>query len=145
MANYYEWFKALHVICVISWMAGLLYLPRIFVYHTRAEAGSEMDKTFQTMEKKLLRIIMNPAMIGTYLFGLVLVAIYGLEALGVWFHIKIMAVIILTIMHMLMAKFRKAFAEGKNHHSETFYRFFNEAPAILMIIAVIMVIVKPFE
>lgn len=145
MADYYEWFKALHVIFVISWMAGLLYLPRIYVYHTRAKVGSEMDKTFQIMERRLLRIIMNPAMVGTYTFGLILVWIYGLEALGAWFHIKISAVILITILHMLMARFRRAFAEGKNHHSEKFYRFFNEVPAFLMIITVIMVIVKPFE
>jgi putative membrane protein len=145
MADYYEWFKALHVISVISWMAGLLYMPRLFVYHTKAKRGSEMDKTFQTMERRLLKAIMNPAMIGAYVFGLMLVGIYGLEALGAWFHIKILAVIILTICHMLMARFRRGFAEGKNHHSERFYRFFNEIPTIAMIIAVIMVVVKPFE
>lgn len=145
MADYYDWFKALHVISVISWMAGLFYLPRLYVYHTRATKGSEMDKTFVVMEKKLLRIIMNPAMISSYFFGLMLVYIYGLEALGIWFHIKLLAIIVLTIFHMLLARFRRAFEEGRNNYSETFYRYLNEVPTIMMIIAVIMVIVKPFE
>ena len=145
MASYYEWFKALHIISVISWMAGLLYLPRLYAYHTRASAGSEMDKTFQIMEARLLRIIMNPAMIFTFIFGLLLTHIYGPIALGKWFHIKMTAVMLLAGYHGMLAKWRKDFANGNNTHSEKFYRIINEVPAVLMIITVIMVTVKPFE
>ena len=122
MANYYEWFKALHVIAVIAWMAGMFYLPRLFVYHTQAEVGSEMDRTFQVMERKLLRLIMNPAMIASITLGLINAQIYGFQALGLWFHIKMLAVILLVIFHGLFARWRKAFAEGRNVHSEKFFR-----------------------
>ncbi len=145
MANYYTWFKALHVISIICWMAGLFYLPRLYVYHAKAEKGSQLDLTLQVMERRLLRIIMNPAMIFSYCFGLINAYIYGLEALGQWFHIKMAAVLGLTIMHGFFARWRKNFAAGENKRSDKFYRFFNEVPPILMIIAVIMVIVKPFE
>jgi putative membrane protein len=145
MEDYFLWYKALHILAVISWMAAMLYMPRLFVYHTRAEAGSEMDKTFQLMERKLFRVIMTPAMIVTYIFGILVAYIYGMEALGIWFHIKMLAVVVLTAFHGIMAKWRKDFANGNNKHSERFYRMVNEIPAIFMIIAVIMVIVKPFE
>lgn len=143
--EYYFWYKSIHIIAVISWMAALFYMPRLFVYHTRAEIGSEMDKTFQIMEKKLLRIIMNPAMIVTYIFGLLNAYIYGFAALGMWFHIKMGAVLGLTIFHGLQARWMKKFATGNNTHSERFFRMINEIPVVLMIIAVIMVTVKPFE
>jgi len=139
------WYKAIHVISVISWMAAMFYMPRLFVYHTRAKIGSEMDRTFQLMEHKLLKIIMTPSMILTYFFGILIAYIYGFVALGVWFHIKMTAVLGLTIFHGLLAKWRKDFINGNNNHSEKFYRLMNEIPPILMIIAVIMVIVKPFE
>lgn len=145
MEEYFIWYKTFHVISVISWMAAMFYLPRIFVYHTKAEIGSEMDKTFQIMEKRLLKIIMTPAMLSTYIFGLLTAYVYGLVALGIWFHIKMLAVLGLTIMHGLCAKWVKDFAKGENKHSEKFYRMVNEVPTILMILAVIMVIVKPFE
>lgn len=145
MAEYYTWYKAIHVISVIFWMAGLLYLPRLYAYHARAEVGGELDKTFQTMERRLLKIIMNPAMLVTYIFGLMNAHIYGFVALGGWFHIKMLAVGALTIMHMYLAKCRKDFVRGENKNSERFYRIINEIPAILIVIAVIMVIVKPFE
>ena len=145
MADYFMWYKAIHVISVISWMAAMFYMPRLFVYHTRAEIGSDMDKTFQLMEHKLLKIIMTPSMILTYFFGILIAYIYGFVALGVWFHIKMTAVLGLTIFHGLLAKWRKDFINGNNNHSEKFYRLINEIPPILMIIAVVMVIVKPFE
>jgi protoporphyrinogen IX oxidase len=145
MADYYDWFKAFHIIFVISWMAGIFYLPRLFVYHTKVKIGSEQDGLFQTMERRLLRGIMNPAMIGTYVFGLINAYIYGVEALGFWFHIKMTAVIALTIIHGLLARWRKDFEKGQNKHSEKFYRIFNEVPVIAMIVAVIMVVTKPFE
>lgn len=145
MADYYDWFKAVHIIFVISWMAGIFYLPRLFVYHTKVKIGSEQDKMFQTMERKLLRIIMNPAMIGAYVFGLINAYIYGVEALGVWFHIKMTGVIIITIIHGFLARWRKDFEAGQNKHSEKFYRVINEVPAIAMVLIVIMVVIKPFE
>lgn len=145
MSDYYDWFKAFHIIAVISWMAGILYLPRLYVYHTRAKFGSEMDKTFQIMEYRLLKFIMNPSMIATYLFGFIIAYIYGLKDIGIWFHVKITMVLILTIMHGLMAKWRKDFVAGKNTKTEYFYRIANEIPTIAMMVAVIMVIVKPFE
>jgi putative membrane protein len=145
MEDYFMWYKAIHVISVISWMAAMFYMPRLFVYHTRAKIGSEMDKTFQQMEHKLLKIIMTPSMISTYFFGILIAYIYGFVALGVWFHIKMTAVLGLTIFHGLLAKWRKDFINGNNNHSEKFYRLMNEIPPILMIIAVIMVIVNPFE
>ncbi|MGV2432131.1 MAG UNVERIFIED_CONTAM: protoporphyrinogen oxidase HemJ [Rickettsiaceae bacterium] len=145
MSDYYDWFKAIHIIFVISWMAAIFYMPRLFVYHVNAKKDSEVDKTFQIMERKLQRIIMNPSMIGTYIFGLISAYIYGFAALGKWFHIKMLAVLVLTIIHALLARWRKDFAAGKNTHSEKFYRYFNEIPVIAMIIAVIMVVLKPFE
>lgn len=145
MSSYYLWFKAFHLISVISWMVGLLYLPRLYAYHTRVVKNSETDKLFQLMESRLLRIIMNPAMIATYIFGIINSYIYGLIALGKWFHIKMVAVLIITIFHGLLARWRKNFANGENKHSEKFYRTINEVPTIFMIIAVIMVIVKPFD
>lgn len=145
MGNYYEWFKAFHIIAVIAWMAGMLYLPRLYIYHTRAKVGSDMDKTFQIMEYRLLKFIMNPAMIATYILGLSNAYIYGFPALGIWFHIKMLMVLIITIVHGLLACWRKDFAAGKNKHSEHFYRVANEVPTIAMMVAVIMVVVKPFE
>jgi len=145
MAHFYLWFKAFHVASVICWMAALFYLPRLYVYHTKAARGSELDKTLQMMEYRLLKIIMNPAMIASYIFGLINAYIYGFEALGIWFHIKITMVLGLTALHGFLAKARKNFAGGTNTHSEKFYRILNEVPPIFMLIAVIMVIVKPFE
>ena len=145
MSDYYEWFKAFHIIAVITWMAGIFYLPRLYVYHTRAKVGSEMDKTFQIMEYRLLKFIMNPSMIAAYLFGFIVAYIYGFKALGVWFHVKMAMVLVITVMHGLMARWRKDFVKGKNTHSEHFYRVANEVPTIAVMIAVIMVVVKPFE
>lgn len=143
MANYYLWIKAFHLIAVISWMAGLLYLPRLYVYHSLVEKNSDMDKTFQIMEKKLLKIIMNPAMVLSYLFGIILVYIYGLRALGTWFHLKFLLVLILSGFHGFLAKYRKDFAMGVNSKSDKFFRTINEIPTIIMIAVVILVIVKP--
>lgn len=145
MAQYYEWFKVLHLIALICWMAGLLYLPRLYVYHSTVKIGSESDELFKKMELKLLRYIMNPAMLATFLFGVILSGIYGMQALGLWFHLKMMFVLILALFHSLLARWRKDFFHGKNKHSERFYRIVNELPAILMIFIIIMVIIKPFD
>ncbi|MFN7037957.1 MAG: protoporphyrinogen oxidase HemJ [Alphaproteobacteria bacterium] len=145
MAEYYMWIKAFHLIFVISWMCGLLYLPRLFAYHANTITGSELDQTFKTMENRLLKIIMNPAMIMTYILGILLAMIYGFNNLGVWFHYKVLFVLILSTMHGIMVKWKKDFAIGRNIHSNKFYRIINEVPALIMICIVILVIVKPFE
>ncbi|MCP5369866.1 MAG: protoporphyrinogen oxidase HemJ [Rickettsiaceae bacterium] len=145
MEEYFLWYKVAHIIAVICWMAGLFYLPRLFVYHSNIEPGSETDLLFQTMERRLLRGIMNPAMVATYIFGILIAYIYGIEALGIWFHIKVLAVLALSAFHGFLAKCRKDFVNGINKNSANFFRIINEIPTILLIIIVIMVIVKPFE
>lgn len=144
LLEYYFYIQALHVIAVISWMAGLLYLPRLFVYHVDAKAGSELSETLKIMEAKLLRIIMNPAMIAAWVFALIM--IYAQPALFQegWMHAKLTAVIAMTIMHMVFAKWRKDFAADNNQKSQKFYRIWNEVPAVLMVIIVFMAIAKPF-
>lgn len=144
MGDYYEWIKAFHVISIISWMAGMLYLPRLFVYHCGAIKGGEADQNFIVMERKLIRYIINPAMIASIILGLMLVHIYGFSNLGISFHIKMSAVILLIALHGMFVKWHKAFANGTNNHSHIFYRIINEAVTVLMIVAVIMVVVKPF-
>lgn len=143
-ATAYAWTKALHVMSVIAWMAGLLYLPRLFVYHVDAEKGSDKSETFKIMERRLMRGIMNPAMMASVVFGLVLMAAAGPAIWHtLWFPVKAAAVIAMLVMHVLCGKWRRAFAEDRNVHSGRFYRFMNEVPAVLMVVIVIMVIVQP--
>ena len=142
---YYAWIKALHVMAVIAWMAGLFYLPRLFVYHAeRATVGSELDLTFQVMEDKLLRLIMRPAMITAWICGLLMIAMGGLDFGAVWGWAKLLAVIAMTGAHGWMAARLKDFAAGRNTRSGRSYRLANEVPTVLMIVAVVAVIVKPF-
>lgn len=138
----YDIVKILHIVAVISWFAGLLYLPRIFVYHTQVATGSESDKIFQTMERRLLRYIMNPAMILVLIFGFYLAWQIGFEF--VWLHIKLTLVAILVFYHHLLSRWRKDFEKGQNKHSQKFYRIINEVPTVAMIIIVSLVILKPF-
>lgn len=145
MAEYYMWLKAFHLIFVISWFAGLFYLPRLFVYHCAIKVGSKEDKLFQTMERKLLRVIMNPAMILSLVFGLWIAQIYGFKNLGGWFHIKMTLVVFILYFHHFLGRRRKDFENGKNKYSAKFYRIINEVPTVLMIAIVILAIVKPFE
>ena len=140
----YEWIKALHVIAVISWMAGMLYLPRLFVYHCEAERGSKQSETFKVMEQRLLRAIINPAMIVTWLAGLYLVWV-GHWYSAPWFHAKFLLVLILSGVHGFFARCVKDFAADKNLRSQRLYRIINEVPTIMMILIVILVIVKPFR
>ena len=140
----YEWIKALHVIAVISWMAGMLYLPRLFVYHCEAERGSKQSETFKVMERRLLRAIINPAMIVTWLAGLYLVWA-GHWYSAPWFHAKFLLVLILSGVHGFFARWVKDFAADQNSRSQKFYRIINEVPTVLMILIVILVIVKPFS
>ena len=144
LAESYAWVKVLHVISVISWMAGLFYLPRLFVYHAERVAQSgESDALFQVMERRLLRAIMNPAMIATWVFGLMLVATPGIVDWGmVWPWTKGISVLAMTWFHMWLAARRKDFAAGQNVRSGRTYRMMNEVPTLLMILIVASVIVK---
>jgi putative membrane protein len=144
----YDWIKAFHIIAVIAWMAGMLYLPRLFVYHCAAEKGSLQSETFKVMERRLLRAIMSPAMIATWLFGLWLGwngpdSRFGWFASG-WLGSKLVLVLALTAMHGLCARWVKDFAADNNRHTQRFYRIINEVPTVLMIGIVILVVVKPF-
>jgi putative membrane protein len=139
----YVWIKALHVIAVISWMAGMLYLPRLFVYHCEADAGSKQSETFKVMERRLLKAIINPAMVVTWLAGLYL-AWAGQWLSAGWFHGKLLLVLILSGIHGLFSRWVKDFANDRNCRSQKFYRIINEVPTILMIGIVVLVIVKPF-
>ena len=144
----YGWIKAIHIIAVVAWMAGMLYLPRLFVYHCAAERGSVQSETFKVMERRLLRAIMNPAMIATWLLGLWLAWLgpdsrYGWFA-SPWLQAKIVLVLVLSAMHGMVARWVKDFGADRNPHSQRFYRIINEVPTILMIGIVLLAVLKPF-
>ena len=141
----YLWIKALHIISVIAWMAGLLYLPRLFVYHTDAEAGSELSEKLKVMERRLLRYIMNPAMLSSLLFGGLLLLNYDSEEwIQGWLHGKLGLAVLLVVSHIAMGRWRRDFAQDRNTRPQKFYRIANEAPTVLMIGIVILAVVKPF-
>ena len=141
--NYYLLFKSLHLIAVISWMAGLLYLPRIFVYHSEATHESQIE-IFKTMERKLYNYIMMPAMLLTWLFGILLVhSITSSVFLELWMQIKIIAVLILTHYHFTLGKHLRNFAADNNQKSSRFFRIYNEIPTIILIVVIFVVIFKP--
>jgi putative membrane protein len=139
-----EWVKALHVISVIAWMAGMLYLPRLYVYHADAEIGSRQSETFKLMERRLYRGIINPAMILTFVFGIWMIAWGAVDWSMIWPWVKAAAVILMSAYHGVLGRWRRAFAEDRNTRPARFYRLVNEVPTVLMIVIVIMVIVKPF-
>jgi putative membrane protein len=139
----YEWAKALHVIAVISWMAGMLYLPRLFVYHVDAPVGSQQSETFKIMERRLLKAIINPAMVVTWILGLYL-AWAGHWFTAGWFHGKLALVIAMSGVHGMLSARVRDFALDRNTKSSKYYRIINEVPTVLMILIVILVIVKPF-
>lgn len=143
LSGAYLWIKALHVIAVIAWMAALLYLPRLFVYHTEAPAGSARSETFKVMERRLLKMIMTPSMIAAWIFGLALAFTPGVAA-GGWFHAKLTLVLALSGLHGYLAVCQKAFAQDRNTRSARFFRILNEIPTVIMVGAVVLVIVKPF-
>lgn len=149
LADWYLWTKALHVISVISWMAGMFYLPRLFVYHVEGlkkrgvVAGSEMDQLFQHQERLLLRAIMNPAMIATWIFGLALVLTPGIVVWSeAWVWVKALSVVAMTVFHMWLAARRKAFLAGQNDLTGRHYRMMNEVPTVFMLLIVFAVILK---
>ena len=142
----YLWLKALHIIAVISWMAGMLYLPRLFVYHCDAEPGSKQSETFKVMERRLLKAIINPAMIATWLLGLWLIWLMGKDAFlqAGWLQAKLALVIAMSALHGFLARWVKDFAADRNRHTGKFYRIVNEIPTVLMIFIVLLATVKPF-
>ena len=139
----YLWLKAFHVLAIIAWMAALLYLPRLMVYHASAAPGSPQSETFKVMERRLLRAIATPAMIASWVAGLALAHLGGWWA-APWLHGKLAAVVGLSVLHMAMARWVRQFREDANRRGPKFYRVMNEVPTLFMIAAVILVIVKPF-
>lgn len=142
-----DWYgvaKALHVISVIAWMAGMFYLPRLFVYHAEAGAGSPQSDTFKVMERRLLRAIMNPAMIATYVFGIAMLALTPGWLSDGWLHAKLALVVAMTVVHHVYAYWRKQFDRDGNRHTARFYRIWNEVPTLLLVGIVFLVILKPF-
>ena len=142
---YYLWIKAFHIIAVIAWMAGMLYLPRLYVYHAEVAPSSPESAKFKIMERRLLKAIVNPAMGATWLLGLTLVLTpaSGGFAQG-WLHAKLLLVLALSGLHGVFARWRRDFAKDQNRHTQRFYRIWNEVPAVLMVGIVILVVVKPF-
>jgi protoporphyrinogen IX oxidase len=143
MSNAYLWLKVLHILAVISWMAGMLYLPRLFVYHAESPQDSPQAKTFVLMEARLVRVILLPAMLVTWATGITLALKSGFFSAG-WLHAKLALVIALSALHGYFAKVRKDFAEERNRRGSGFYRSLNEVPTVLMVGIVILVIFKPF-
>ena len=145
--NTYLLFKSIHLIAVISWMAGLLYLPRIFVYHSesvRDNKSEDLKETFKVMERRLLVYIMNPAMIVSWIFGILLIHTIGLDNFGsLWLQLKLVFVIILTIYHFFLFQCLRKFAENNNSHTTKFYRIINEIPTVLLIGIILIVVFKP--
>ena len=138
----YLWLKAFHIIAVIAWMAGMLYLPRLFVYHCQAEPGSKQSETFKLMEWRLLKLIINPAMAVTWVLGLLLVWMGGWHSSG-WMLVKFALVIAMSAVHGFFVRWVKDFAADRNTRSQKFYRFANEIPTVLLVIIVILVVIKP--
>lgn len=139
----YLWLKSLHVVAIISWMAGLLYLPRLFVYHTEVAPGSEASEKFKVMERRLLKAIMVPAAVVAWVSGLWLAADAGWFK-APWFHVKLSLVVLMTVSHHMMGRWKNDFAADRNTKPQKFFRIANEVPTLLMIAIVILVIVKPF-
>lgn len=144
MAEYYLYIKAFHIISVISWMAGMLYLPRLYVYHVDAKKGSELSETLKIMERRLLKIIINPAMVLTFIFGIWMIVLNPELMKQGWLHGKIFLVIILAGIHGFLSATRKKFERDENKRSAKFYRMMNEVPALIMMAIVVLVVVQPF-
>ena len=143
MGDLYLWLKSLHIFMVIAWMAGMLYLPRLFVYHADAAVGSKESETFKVMERRLLRGIMNPAMIVVWVVGLWMAVSGGWMVAG-WMHAKLALVLVMSAVHGLYSQWRKDFEADRNKRSARFYRVWNEVPAVILIAIVVLVVIKPF-
>lgn len=144
-AHFYPWTKAFHVISMIAWMAATFYLPRLFIYHCDVAPGTESSERFKVMEYRLTKAIMNPAMIATWLFGIMLILTPGIiDWSDHWWQVKFTCVLLMAGYHGMLSRWRRQFMADANRHSQKFYRVMNEVPTVLMIIIVIMVIVRPF-
>ncbi|MDE2227588.1 MAG: protoporphyrinogen oxidase HemJ [Alphaproteobacteria bacterium] len=144
LAPYYPWLKALHILSVIAWMAGMLYLPRLFVYHAGTEPGSPTSETFKTMERRLYRAIMTPAMVATWFFGLSLTLTGVVQWTEFWLYAKLVLVAGMTWLHFGLGRWRRDFAADRRPHGAAFYRAINEAPTLLLIGIVVLAVVRPF-
>lgn len=141
--THYDWIRGFHLIAVMAWMAGMLYLPRLYVYHAEAEVGGELSETLKIMERRLLRAIINPAMIVALILGLLMIWGRSPEIWSEpWFHLKLLALILLFGMHGFLARWRKAFLADQNKHSHVFYRVMNEVPTVLMVVIVLAAVVE---
>ena len=140
----YTWLVALHVISIIAWMVAMLYLPRLFIYHSMVGQGSAASETFKVMERKLLRGIMTPSMIASWIFGLAIIAALPAYLSQGWLHAKLLLVVLLTGLHGVFARWVRDFANDRNRRSEGFYRAITEAPTLLLIAIVVLAVVKPF-
>jgi putative membrane protein len=140
----YEWVKAFHIMAVIAWMSGMLYLPRLFVYHCEAEPGSKQSETFKVMEQRLLRLIINPAMIVVWILGLYM-AWDGPWYDELWLQLKVLLVLVMSGLHGFLSRCARDFAADRNRRSQKFYRIINEVPAVLIVAIVILVVIKPLR
>jgi putative membrane protein len=143
MAEFYPWVKAFHIVAMTAWMAAMLYLPRLFVYHTGVAAGSEASETFKVMERRLLKAIATPAMALTWILGITLAVMSGAFSEG-WMHAKLLFVLVLSGYHGFLARSTRTFAADSNTRKAGFYRILNEVPTVALIIIVVLVVVKPF-
>ena len=145
LGDWYPWIKALHIVAVMAWMAGMLYLPRLFVYHAQATVGSEQAETFKIMERRLLRAIIDPAMTAAIVFGVLLALTPGVVDWSAgWVWVKLALLLAMIALHGALSRWRRHFAADANRHGARFYRRVNEAPTVLLIAIVVMVVVKPF-
>ncbi|MBY0428223.1 MAG: protoporphyrinogen oxidase HemJ [Alphaproteobacteria bacterium] len=142
--NYYDLIKALHIIAMVAWMAGMLYLPRLFVYHVDAKAGSELSETLKLMERRLLKFIMNPAMMATFIFGIALIALQPVYLQTGWLYVKLALVLVMSGVHGFYAASLRRFANDQNTRSSKFWRIMNEVPTVLMIGIILLVVLRPF-
>ena len=145
LAPLYLWLKAGHVISMVAWMAGMFYLPRLFVYHCEVPRGSAESERFKVMERRLLKQIINPAMIATFGFGILLILTPGVIDWGAgWWHVKLAAILLMTAVHGILARHRRDFLHDRNRRSARYFRILNEVPTLLLLVIVVMVIVRPF-
>jgi putative membrane protein len=145
LTTLYPWVKALHVVSMVAWMAGMFYLPRLYVYHCEVTPGSAESERFKVMERGLLKQIINPAMIATFVFGILLVLTPGvIDWTAGWWHVKLLAVLLMVGFHGAISRWRRDFLEDRNRRPARFYRIANEVPTVLLLVIVVMVIVRPF-
>ena len=141
----YPWIKSLHIVSMVAWMAGMFYLPRLFVYHCEVPRGSAESERFKVMERRLLKQIINPAMIATFVFGILLAITPGvIDWSAGWWHVKLLGIVLMSAFHGMLPRWRRDFLEDRNTRPAKFYRIANEIPTVLLLLIVVMVIVRPF-